>query len=359
MSNDPKKKSFMSIFDELNHSHCSCPNHHHNGHSYPGMDDSDEDIDFEEDEDFDASYDPEDEMPEGSLSEAFDHEILMLRDAHFSGDFDVMLDYYRKNGVGVSPDIEIDRIEYLASVEKELGGNLAAQLLTGAEAERVSKAKEAYRKIKEAYEEPSFENENAKLIMDLILSEADEPEEEISAVVNKGAAIVPALIDLVRSEEAYDPLFPGYGLAPFLAIECLGRIGDARAIIPLFECLGKEMVFDEEVILASLQALGEPAKQFLLKVLKSRPLTNDNLHAAYALLAFQDDTEVATSAFEQLQDKTLHSNSLLMNFLLADCWALKHTNQRKSFEDFAKHFEGDRELQKVMHSIVMEWAKEE
>ena len=44
------------------------------------------------------------------LLDAIDLDILMHKDAHFGGNFDIMIDYYEKEGVGSMPDFETDRI---------------------------------------------------------------------------------------------------------------------------------------------------------------------------------------------------------------------------------------------------------
>ena len=74
---------------------------------------------------------------------------------------------------------------------------------------------------------------------------------------------MPALIDLLRNEDFYDPLFPGYGEAPVLAAKCLGLIGDKRAIISLFEAIGEGDFFNEDIILDALHVIGNPARDFL------------------------------------------------------------------------------------------------
>ena len=83
----------------------------------------------------------------------------------------------------------------------------------------------------------------ARLIADLILSEEEEPTKEIEAVVAQGTSILPDLFIIIENEDFYDPLFPGYGYAPYLAIQCIGQIGDASGVIPLFQTLSRENYF--------------------------------------------------------------------------------------------------------------------
>lgn len=308
-----------------------------NGHSYPGMDEQ-----FLEEEEYQAT-------------EAADHEILMHRDSHFGGDFETMIDYYRKEGVGVHPDIDLERIVYLYQVEKELGQNLAPLLLTGPEAERVARAREAYKQIKEIYALKNEKNPIPRLLADLILSEEEEPEAEMEKIVAQGEKSVPYLIEILKSEEAHDPLSPGYGYAPFLAIQCLGKIRDERAIIPLFEALGKESLFDEETILEALRDIGEGAKKFLLKVLESRPLTEDNINAAFALSGFGDDPEIAQRSFEQLKDPKARQSYIFVSYLLSNCYELKETRYKKDFIAFSDDPQLDSAIRSEMKKIIQEW----
>lgn len=266
-----------------------------------------------------------------SLADATDIAILMHRDVHFGGQFDEMIDYYEKGGKGVNPDFEIARIRFLEDLEKKMKQNLAPLLLSGPDAEKVSAAKEAYKKLRTLYDQKPTKIKHPRLIADLILSENEDPEEEIAAIVNEKSAIVPALIQLLRSEEFHDSLFPGYGQAPLLAVKCLGKIGDKRAIIVLFESIGEEDVFDEEIALDALKAIGEPAKEFLLKVLHGRPLTFDNERAALALGRFKEDRQVIQQCFEMLKGLNFKKDILLAEYLVFACAGLQDPHQRQEF----------------------------
>ena len=59
------------------------------------------------------------------LKDSLDVEILMHRDAHFSGSFDEMIAYYKKGGVGVNPEFPLEKLLFLQSIEKEQNVNLA------------------------------------------------------------------------------------------------------------------------------------------------------------------------------------------------------------------------------------------
>lgn len=273
------------------------------------------------------SYD-DDGLEEFPVAYSIDNAILMHRDAHFSGDFNAMLDYYRQQGRGISNDFDIARIEELATTEKDSGQNLSPIMLSGAEAEKVADARKAYKDLRDLYEMEDVKSQIPKLVADLILAENNETEAAMRAVIAEKTAAVPALIDLLRSEEFYDPLFPGYGLAPTLAAECLGQIGDKRAIISLFEAIGTGDFFNENAILSALKTIGDPAKEFLLKVLHGRPLTNDNDQAAVALIAFKDDPAVGSACLKMLQEIDLKTHLPLATYLILTCEGLSTEQER-------------------------------
>lgn len=311
MKNPENKKPFLSIFEEVFEKPAG-----QNGHPYAGFKEEEEEENGGEEEDHPFS-----------MTDEIDHQILMHRDVHFGGDFSIMLEYYQQEeNIGVQPDFELERISYLSEVEYSLGQDIAPLILTGSEAEQVGKARKAYSLLKELYTTEDKKMILPRLIADLILTEEEEPEEEIAAVVAQGERIVPDLLRIISSDDSYDPLFPGYGYAPYLAIICLGEIKDPRAVVPLFEILGKETVFDEEVVLEALASIGEPAKTFLLKILKSRPLTQDNANAAFAILVFSQDLDVAIACLEELRDPDVRDKPLLRSYLLGNCEELRDTS---------------------------------
>lgn len=297
-------------------------------------------------------YHPREE--EEFLTDELDHEILMHRDAHFGGSFDVMQDYYESGKVGTHPDFELDRIEYLAGIEKETRKNLAPLLLSGAEAEEVGRSRRAYQDFKKLYESTAPATRHTRLIADLVLSEEEEPEAEIEAIVDEGESIVPDLIRIVRSEDAYNPLFPGYGLSPARAIDALGRIGDPQAIAPIFESMGRDSLFGDESALQALVEIGESAKEFLLKRVTGRPLTKDHQIAAYALGAFPPSAEIAKVCFEQLKDPAVQRDPLLSSYLLGPCEALE---EKEAFIALAKQTSLSRELKTEMEALIRAWGK--
>lgn len=296
---------------------------------------------------------PEDEIP--LFGDTDDLAILMHREVHFGGNFAVMLDYYRRGGKGVMPEFEIKKIEDLAEEEIRIGKNLAPLLLTAKEAEEIKVAKEAYEGFRELYAIKSPKNKLPLLIADLILSEEEEPEKEIEALLQEKAVIVPYLIDVVRSEDLYNPLFPGYGKAYKYAAKALSRIGDKRALIALFESIGRGDFFDDEVLLRALQSIGEPAKTFLLRVLMGKPFNEDNEKAAIALLAFKDDPEVASACFSLLKELDLKQEMALATYLILISEGMTAPDQRKDFETFSKQASIPKELTLDFKAILDEW----
>lgn len=304
-----EKKSFLSIFEEFQQSQT-------NGHAYPNGEDLEETLHEEE----------------SFLTEEIDHEILMHRDSHFGGSFHTMIDYYEQEGIGVYPDFELDRIRFLAAVEQELGQDIAPLFLSDTEMEWVSRAQAAYRTLKELYEHPASPGSLPHLLADLILSEEEEPRKELDQIIALKGRVVPDLLTLIRADESYDPLFPGYGQAAALAAFCLGEIGDPETIRPLFEMLGRDLPFEEGVILQALAKFGPRAKEFLLPIMKSRPITQDNITAAYALSIFIDEPKIAAAALEQLEDDGSYSHPLFCTYLVSIIESLKNQPERTRLE---------------------------
>jgi len=289
------------------------------------------------------------------LIDALDHEILMHRDVHFGGLFSVMLDYYTQEGKGVQPQFSLERIEKLDALEKEMKQNLAAIFLLVDEMQKVADAREAYRQLRSIYEINRPKNPQPKLIADLILSEDEEAEAEIEAVVEEKGAIVKLLIDLLRNEQFHDALYPGYGLAPSLVVKCLGQIGDKRAIISLFEAIGEGDFFADDVILEALKEIGEPAKEFLLRVVAGQPLNEDNEKAAIALVAFKDE-EVAEKTFELFKQADFQADPCLSTYLILGCESLKSPVSRAEFAMLIHQVNKAQKLD--MQVILNHWENE-
>lgn len=289
------------------------------------------------------------------IAYSIDNMILMHRDCHFGGNFDLMLDYYKNGGKGISKDFDIARIEELADMEKTTGRNLSAFMLSGAEIEKIARVRQLYQQLRDLYEMKHKKKSIPILIADLILAEEEETPAAVKAAAEEKSAIVPALIDLLRNEEFYDPLSPGYGLAPALAAQCLGMIGDKRAIISLFEAIGEGDFFNEDIILDALHIIGESAKDFLLKVLHGRPLTGDNEKAAIALIEFKDDPIVSAACLQMLKEIDLSKNNALATYLVLACEGLDSRAQRQELIALANKPSTPKSLRLDIQTVAESW----
>lgn len=298
----------------------------------------------------------EDNFDEFPVAYSIDNAILMHRDAHFGGDFDIMIAYYQKEGRGISKDFDLERIQSLAHTEKASGKDLSPLMLSGAEVEKIANARKMYQDLRTICESKSATNKIPRLVAELVLSENEELPQAIDAVVAEKGAAVPALIDLLRSEEFHDPLSPGYGEAPALAAECLGKIGDKRAIISLFESIGSGDFFDEDTVLAALRTIGAPAKEFLLKVLHGKPVTSDNEQAALALLHFKDDQEVAKACLKMLQEMDIDKHTPLATYLILCCEGLSSPQDRKALQEIASKASTPKILKQDIAAVTKSWG---
>jgi len=296
---------------------------------------------------------PFEEIP---LQSAVDAAILMHRDVHFGGNFNVMLKYYDEEGKGVSDAFDVSQIRRLAELERTSESNIAPAILTGADAERVAEAKQAYQQLKDLFDQETKESHYPQLIASLVLSEAEEPQEEIDAIVKEGSAIVPSLLEVLKSEKFYDPLFPGYGLAPSLAANCLGRIGDKRAIISLFEGIGRGDFDYEDTLLQAMKAIGTPAKEFLLTVLRGQPIDEDNERAAIALAAFENDPEVADASYDLLRQIEFDPFLPLTHYLVFACEGLQDPDKRESMTKLMESPQITKDLALDIRSVVDKWS---
>jgi HEAT repeat protein len=290
------------------------------------------------------------------LMDEQDHLILMHRDAHFGGSFSLMLDYYNEENKGVQPDFEIERIEELALLERELQKNLSDLVLTEPEKEEVQYSIDKYLLLRQAYSAKAKDS-IPSLIADLIFSEKEEPEAEIEALVTKGKVVVPYLINLLVTDEFYNPLFPGYGQAPSLAATVLGKIKDEQAIKPLFEALGKEDFFSDEAILNALAHFGEKAKDFILKRLQAKPITKENEYAAMALLHFEESEGTSKTCLSLLQDDQILKRPSLSAYLILGCSALTSSQDQKTFFQLTDHPSLSPDLKEEIQFIGKKWKK--
>ncbi len=178
-------------------------------------------------------------------------------------------------------------------------------------------AKEKYLSLRDLYNQE--EDSLAKALADLILTEDMEAEEEITQVVSYGKEAVDSLIQLIVQYDFYNPLFPGYGMAPAYAAKRLGLLKDPKALPALFSVIGKVDFLIEEAVLDALRQIGPGAQEFLIKVLLHRPFTKENENAAIALLSFRLNNELAEVFLQALSIAETHQRPQLMSYLILGC----------------------------------------
>lgn len=272
-----------------------------------------------------------------------DHEILMYRDAHFSGNFSIMLAYYEEEAKGSYTDFEPKRIRALKEIEEKSQINLADELLDEEEQRQILIAKEKYLSLRDLYNQE--EDSLAKALADLILTEDMEAEEEITQVVSYGKEAVDSLIQLIVQDDFYNPLFPGYGMAPAYAAKCLGLLKDPKAIPALFSVIGKVDFVIEEAVIDALRQIGPGAQEFLTKVLLHRPFTKENENAAIALLSFPLNNELAEVFLQALSIAETHQRPQLMSYLILGCEGLTNRQRQEEFKNIVGSFNSAEAIQ--------------
>ena len=264
-------------------------------------------------------------MNELPLLNTLDLEILMHKDAHFGGSFEMMIDYYEKDGIGVQEDFDIERIKELSLFDKD--GHLAEDVLPDMAKSDVIFAKELYKKFKSCYE---GKNLLPQKLADLILSEDVSPTDEIESLASFKKEAIKPLTEILLQDHFYNTLNPGYGRAPINAALCLKSINDEEAIPFLFNALGKSFMVDEAIIDA-LISFGKKAEDFLCDRLKSVPYTRDNYTAAMALSSFPISDETAQLALYQLEEKETFKHDSYPSYLICICEGLESDESRKQF----------------------------
>jgi hypothetical protein len=298
-------------------------------------------------------------LQEQYLIDEEDKDILMHRDAHFGGSFSTMLEYYADSKKGAVLDVSLKRINYLKESEEKLNKNLAPLLLNGPDAEKVHQAKKMYSDLRAVLEKSKDKNSISAQIAALILSESEDFEEDARTISALGEKVIPYLIEIIESSYLSDPLFPGYGFAPVIAAFALGQLKAEKAIEPLFLLMKQNPDEYELFVLPTLAAIGEKAKDFLVRIVKSRPINPTNAQAAYALLQFQEnDTsgEIATLCLEQLQDKAAQKDKSFPLYLIAGCESLP-SHLRKEFENLAKSAELSSDAKDELNFILKQWKQ--
>ncbi len=289
-----------------------------------------------------------------NLTNESHHMILMLRDAHFRGHFDLMLQsFYNENFIGNNLNIDISEIEYLEKIEKKIQQNLAPLILSANEAERIYKSRLMYENLKKVYFlKNKNNNEKSKILADLLLIEFFPFDKEVNAVIQLKDDIIPDLLNIINNPNFYDPVFPGFGEIPKIAIECLSKINNPKVIPHIFSLLGKENLSDDDLSFF-LSQFNENAKKFFFKILISLPITKDHSIAAFCLTRF-NDLETIKFCEELLYIPEYHKDPLLLYYLINIVIQNPNSNliqyiQEKIYKKLPKN------LQKEIDLIVRDW----
>ena len=288
------------------------------------------------------------------LLNAEDVEILMHRDAHFGSNFNVMIDYYNQDGIGVMPDFDLERIHYLKEKEEEMGEDLSINFMPFTAKGVVDHAKKLYVDLRSVYEEDT--KGIGPLISDLILTESEEPEAEISALLPYGEEAAKALLHLLTTDSFFDPLFPGYGRAPTYAAAALAKMKYEKAIPFLFTAIGQDNFFVDEALIQALVSFGKPAKEFLLKRLRGSPYTKDNETAIIALSSFEEDSEIARQALELLEDPQTFKHEAFAIYLVFACSSLKEQGDRHRFKAISHLSHVPRAIKAEMEMVIKHYV---
>ncbi|MCH9612421.1 MAG: hypothetical protein S4CHLAM102_09110 [Chlamydiia bacterium] len=269
----------------------------------------------------------EQEWVDHPLLDAISAEIIMQRDVHFGGDFQVMIDYYESDGVGASPDYSIEHIKSLQAQEKESKQNLAESLLPSQAREQVEKFQKLYSDLREVYEEKHI-NPVSIAMSDLILSEEEFPESEINTLVDMGERAVKPLEDLMNSTIFHDTLAAGYGIAPRRAAFVLGKIGHPSSLNLLIGCMGKEGYAMDDALIQAISQYGSVAKELVLNKLGSKPISSENVNAAIIASSLPEDEEIAKKALEIFTDKEFIKEPVILQYLVFTMTALEDPKDR-------------------------------
>ncbi len=237
-----------------------------------------------------------------------DHLILMHKDVHFGGSFLAMLSYYEAEAIGIQEEFSLDRIQDLALMEENSLTPLSDLILDDIDKKEVQRAKEVYQSLQKLCTADSFAAQKLAL---LILSEEEEPVQEMEELCSFEKEALAPLLFLLKQDDFYNPLFPGYGLSPSYAASCLGKLQAKEAIAPLFESLSLMEFFGEEAVFQALSQIGDPAKDFLLSIVKKTPLTKENENAAIALTFFPKDPLIVSTCLDLLELSSVQAKPTL------------------------------------------------
>ncbi len=278
-----------------------------------------------------------------------DLEILMHKDAHFGGSFDVMIEYYQSDGIGVQEDFDIERIQELASFDNT--SHLSAEVLPELAINDVLFSKELYKKFRHCYEGDDL---LLKKLADLILTESWDPKEEIDALAAFNERAIKPLVEILTQDHFYNPLNPGYGRAPINIALTLKKIGSHEAIPYLFQALGKSFSIDE-ILIQTLISFGHKGEDFLRARLAATPYTKDNYFAAMALSSFPTSPETAKLALSLISLKESIPHSAYFSYLICICEGLEADSDRKIFIELSKNDQLSKDISSEMALIASFW----
>jgi hypothetical protein len=273
------------------------------------------------------------------LLDETDIEILMHKDVHFSGNFALMVEYYKKKRVGALSEFPLKKILKLEKIQANSQQDLSEQILPEAAKAEIEDAKKMYLELRDLYENKES-SPMAVAIADLIFSEEDEPKAEMDLIISYGSNISPLLINLITTDNLYNPLYPGYGRAPIFAAYCLEKIQDLKAITPLFQMLGRHHAFADEAFIYALVSFKDQAREFLLKRLALEPFGKDNEHAAIVLTSMPDDELTSKRCLNLLHHPLISKHLMLANYLIIGCAGLKDPKDQAEFKKIKDQIPG-------------------
>ena len=108
--------------------------------------------------------------------------------------------------------------------------------------------------------------------------------------------------------------------------------------------------------LSALHAIGDPAKNFLLKVLHGKPFNIDNEKAAIALISFKEDPGVAATCLQMLKDPEVRRQIPLATYLVLACEGLADEEKRKEFASLMEDPLTPKSLQQDIKILVKTWT---
>ena len=267
--------------------------------------------DFDEERPVDVVFHG-DESVDLPLFEEEDILILMHRDAHFSGSFSAMKEYYKDlDSKGIIEEIDPERIELLETIQQRMKIDLAPLLISGPDAEKVALSRKMYRELGEVIQKAPSSPEG--IIASAILSEQEV--DDLIANLSSTPLVRPeSLVLLATSDLFCDPLFPGYGTASRMAIGVLGKKRHEPAIQELFRLIGRRDFLTETAALEALRKIGPRAKKIAMDRLASFPFTDDHERAVLVLIEFLPDEEISKLFSKILSDERM-KNARLRTYL--------------------------------------------